>query len=188
MQGPVEISFKGVKKTAALEDLINQKIAKLEKICDYMISCRVAVELPQKYPDTGNPYRVRIDIKIPPSHELVAKQSASEGDMHDPLDTVIAKTFQAAERQLKELKDKQHGELKTHPHQQVMGIVNRLFADQGYGFIKTIDTQEDIYFHRNSLLHDDFYKLTVGTGVRFVAKQGDKGLQASTVEVIYKPR
>jgi cold shock CspA family protein len=108
--------------------------------------------------------------------------------MHDPLETIITKTFQAAERQLKELKDKQHGELKTHPHQQVMGIVHRLFTDQEYGFIKTIDTQEDIYFHRNSLLHDDFEKLKVGTGVRFVAKQGDKGLQASTVEVIYKPR
>jgi cold shock CspA family protein/ribosome-associated translation inhibitor RaiA len=187
MQGPVEISFKDVKKTPELEDLINQKIAKLEKICSYMISCRVTVERPQKYPDTGNPHRVRIDIKVPHSHELVAKQSASEGDMHDPLHTVITKTFHAAERQLKELTKRQHGEVKTHPQQQVMGIVYKLFKDRGYGFIRTVDTQEEIYFHRNSVLHSDFDRLTVGTGVRFATEQADKGLQASSVEIVYKP-
>src|SRR6056297_3348302 len=107
MQGPVEISFKKVKKTPELENLIRTKIAKLEKICNYMISCRVMVEKPQTYPDTGNPHRVRIDITVPPSHEIIAKQSASEGDMHDPLTVIITKTFQAAERQLKELTQRQ---------------------------------------------------------------------------------
>lgn len=187
MQLPAEISFKNVNKTPELEDLIKQKIARLDKICDYMTSCRVMIERPQKYPDTGNPHRVRIDITVPPAHEIVAKQSASEGDMHDPLATVITKTFHAAERQLKELTERQHGEVKTHPQQQVMGIVDKLFTDQEYGFIKTVDTSEDIYFHKNSVLHGDFDKLTVGTGVRFVAEQGDKGIQASSVEIIYKP-
>jgi len=187
MQVPVEISFKDINKTPELEDLINQKIARLEKICNYIISCRVMIERPQKYPDTGNPHRVRIDITVPPAHEIVARQSASEGDMHNPLETVIIKTFQAAERQLKELTERQHGEVKTHPQQQVMGVVEKLFIDQEYGFIKTTDTSEDIYFHKNSVLHGDFDRLTIGTGVRFVVEQGDKGLQASSVEIIYKP-
>ena len=186
MQGTVEVTFKGIKKTPELEKLINQKIAKLEKVCSYMISCRVMVEKPQKYPDKGNAHRVRIDIKVPPAHELVAKQSASEGDMHDPLHTVITKTFRAAERQLKELIERQHGDVKTHPQQQVTGIVHKLFTNQGYGFIKTVDTQEDIYFHRNSVLHNDFNRLKVGTGVHFVARMGEKGLQASSVEIVYK--
>ncbi|MEJ2704073.1 MAG: cold shock domain-containing protein, partial [Sedimentisphaerales bacterium] len=75
---------------------------------------------------------------------------------------------------------------KTHPQQQEMGIVQQLFGDQGYGFIKTVDTGEDVYFHRNSVLHDDFPRLTVGTGVRFATELGEKGLQASSVEVVYK--
>ncbi len=184
MQVPVEISFKDVTKTPDLEALIDRKVAKLEKLCDYMISCRIMVEKPQTYPDTGNPHRVRIDIKVPPSHEIVARQSASEGDMHDPLDVVISKTFKAAERQLKELKERQHGQVKIHPHQQVMGIVHQLYPDQGYGFIKAVDTQDDIYFHRNSVLHEKFDRMQIGTGVRFVAEQGEKGLQASTVEIL----
>lgn len=186
MQGPVQISFKDVIKTPGLEVLIHRKINKLEKICDHIISCRLTIERPQKYPDTGNPYRIRIDLTVPPGHEIVAKQSSSEGNMHDPLEKVIKQTFNAAERQLKELTEKQHREVKTHPQQQVMGIIHKLFADRGFGFIKTVDTQQEIYFHRNSVLHEDFDRLAVGTGVRFVAEQANKGLQASTVEIIYK--
>ena len=151
-----------------------------------MISCRVTIERPQKYPDTGNPHRVRINIKVPHSHEIIARHSSSEGDMHDPLTAIINKTFQAAERQLKELTEKQHGLVKTHPQQQVMGIVDKLFIDDGYGFIRTIDTSDEVYFHKNSVLHNDFDKIKVGTGVRFVAEIGEKGLQASSVEIVDK--
>jgi len=185
MQVPVEMSFRNVRKTPELEALIHRKIAKLERVCDYIISCRISVELPQKYPDTGNPYQVRIDLKIPPNHELVAKQTASEGDIHDSLEIVVAKTFRAIERQLKELTDRQHREVKTHPHQQVMGLVHQLYPARGYGFIKTIDTQEDVYFHQNSVLHYNFEKLGIGAGVRFTVQLGQKGLQASTVEVVF---
>lgn len=187
MQVPLEISFKDIDKTPDLEELINQKVDKLEKICDHIISCRVMVERPQKYPDRGNPHRVRVDITVPPSHEIVAKQTASEGEMHDPLPVIISKTFQAAERQLKELTERQRGEVKTHPNQQAMGIVQRLFPEENYGFIKTVDTGEDIYFHRNSVLNDDYDRLVVGAGVRFMAQEGEKGLQASTVEIVFKP-
>ncbi len=186
MQIPTEITFKDIEKTPELEDFINKRIAKLEKICNYMISCRITIERPQKHPDTGNPHRVRINIKVPPSHEIIAKHTASQPDMHDPLTVIINKTFQAAERQLRELSKKQHGLVKVHSQQQVMGIVHRLFPEDGYGFIKEIDTSDEIYFHKNSVLHNDFEKIKVGTGVRYVSEIGNKGPQASSVEIIDK--
>ena len=67
-----------------------------------------------------------------------------------------------------------------------MGIVQKLFIEDGYGFIRTIDTSDEIYFHKNSVLHNDFDKIKVGTGVRFVSEIGDKGPQASSVEIIDK--
>lgn len=188
MQMPIEISYKNVKKTPELDALIHRKVAKLEKLCNYLISCRVAIELPQKYPDTANPYQIRIDLKFPPAHEIIAKQTASEGDMHDPLEVVITKTFRAAERQLKDMTKRQHGEVKRHPQSQVMGFIEQLYPDRGYGFIKTVDTQDDIYFHQNSVLHHHFEKLAIGTGVRFAAEVGEKGLQASTVEIVEQPK
>jgi hypothetical protein len=36
-------------------------------------------------------------------------------------------------------------------------------------------------------LHDDFERIEIGTGVRFFATEGEKGLQASTVQIIDKP-
>jgi cold shock CspA family protein len=41
-----------------------------------------------------------------------------------------------------------------------------------------------VYFHRNSVLHGDFERLSVGTEVRFSPEEGEKGLQASSVQVI----
>jgi cold shock CspA family protein len=64
--------------------------------------------------------------------------------------------------------------------------VVRIFREDGYGFIKTLDGEE-IYFHRNSVLHDDFDRIEVGTGVRFTATEGDKGLQTTSVEIVDKP-
>jgi cold shock CspA family protein len=113
-------------------------------------------------------------------------REASEGDLHEQLPTVLRNAFGAMRRQLKKLVEKQHGNIKTHPAQEVGGLVVRLFREQGYGFIKSPDGEE-IYFHKNSLPGDDFYRLEIGTGVQWHQEQGNDGPQASTVRIIDKP-
>jgi ribosome-associated translation inhibitor RaiA len=103
MQVPIAVSFKGIQKTKALEDLIYQKTAKLEQICNHMTSCRVAVEIVNQHRRTGSPFRVNIDMAITPGHELVVKHKSSEGDLHDSLAHVLRNAFNAAGRQLKKL-------------------------------------------------------------------------------------
>jgi cold shock CspA family protein/ribosome-associated translation inhibitor RaiA len=186
MQVPLEITFRNVRKDTAIEDLIRQQVAKLERICDHIISCRIAVEKPQEHQRTGNPFRVRIDIMVPPEHELVVIRDCSEGDLHEQLSPVIRDAFAAMRRQLKTLVEKQRREVKTHPEQQVAGFVVRLFREQGYGFIKSLEGEE-IYFHKNSLAADDFDRLEIGTGVQWVEQEGEKGPQASTVRIVDKP-
>jgi len=183
MQVPLEISFKDIANTTEIEDLIRSQAAKLERVCSYITSCRVAVEKRQEHQRTGNPYRVRIDLTVPPGHELVVRREPTQGDMHDPLEVVIKRAFNSASRQLQKLVRRQQGEVKTHPEQQATAIVHSLFPDKGYGFIRTVDTQEDIYFHRNSVLHNGFDYLKIGMGVRYTAEVGEKGLQATSVQV-----
>jgi len=185
---PLEIAFKGIPHTDEMEALIREEADKLERVCHYLIGCRVAVEKRQQHQEIGNPYRVRIDITVPPGHELVVKREPSKGDMHDPLEIVIKHAFTAAARQLRKLVEQQRGEVKTHPDQQVTAVVHKLFPQEGYGFLRTVDTQEEIYFHRNSVLHDDFDRLTIGLGVRYTAEAGEKGLQATSVQIVDKPR
>ncbi len=186
MQVPLEISYRDVQKTEEIDTLIREKAAKLEKICHHLISCRVAVEKPQEHQRTGNPYRIRIDMRVPPGHEMVVKRESSEGNMHDPLSQVIRDAFDAARRQLQDLVERQRGEVKTKPESILVGLVVKLFQEEGYGFIQDADGRE-IYFHRNSVLHDDFDRLVIGTGVRYAEEEGLKGPQASTVEIVNFP-
>src|ERR671910_3719263 len=185
MQGPLNMTFRNVRKDPAIEDLIYKHAAKLERICDHIVSCRVAVEKPQEHQRSGNPFRVRIDLTVPPEHELVVIRDSSEGDLHEELSTVIRDGFGAMRRQASKLVEKQRRDVKTHPKQEVGGFIIRLFPEEGYGFIKSLDGRE-IYFHKNSLLGDGFSHLDIGTGVQWVEEHGDKGPQASTVRVVDK--
>lgn len=183
---PTEISYRDVQKTDEIETLINEKVDKLEQICYNLSSCRIAIEKPQEHLRSGNPYRVRIEMNVPPGHKLVAKQESGEGEMHDNVVTVLQDVFDSAQRQLKKLVEQQHGEMKKHPRQEVQAIVKKLFQDRGYGFLETADGRE-FYFHKNSVLHNDFNRLEIGTGVRFVEQEGEKGPQASSVQIVDKP-
>jgi cold shock CspA family protein len=181
MNVPLEITFHGIAKSDAIESLIRQQAAKLEKVCPHLSSCRIAIEKPHEHARAGNPYRVRIDMRVPPSHELVAVRDPLDGVLHDSLQTVVLETFRVARRQLKALVDRQRREIKTHD--QPCAIVIRLFPDKGYGFLQTPDGRE-LYFHGHSVLHGDFARLRVGTAVRFDEEQGDDGPQASTVQIV----
>jgi cold shock CspA family protein len=63
------------------------------------------------------------------------------------------------------------------------GRIVRLDPERGFGFLVSADGSE-IYFHRNSVLGDKFSRLSVGSKVAFVAEDGDKGPQASTVRIL----
>jgi cold shock CspA family protein len=184
MDVPLEITYRNVEKTDALDALIRKKVQNLEKVCSYLNSCRIAVEKAQ-HDHAGNPYRVRINMTVPPGHELAVTRNPGEGDSSE-LPQIIRKAFEAARRQLKTLVEKQRGEVKTHPAQETVGIVTKLFPEEEYGFLQRPDGRE-IYFHAHSVLQDDFSRLEVGTGVRFVEEMGESGPQASTVQIVDKP-
>jgi cold shock CspA family protein/ribosome-associated translation inhibitor RaiA len=186
MEVPLEITFRHVEKSDDIVRLIREKSAKLEKLCDSLISCRVAVENPHAHQQTGKPFRVRINMRVPPGHDLVVRRESTEGFLHERLPVVITDAFEAAFRQLKKLMDKQQGQVKTHPEQEKIAFVYRLFPEEDYGFVRTQQGRE-LYFHRNSVLNNDFDRLEIGTGVRYVDEEGEEGPQATTVQIVNKP-
>lgn len=183
---PPEITFRGVEKTEEIESFILEKINKLERFCDHISSCRIAVEKRHQHQQTGQPFRVRIDIRVPPKHEVVVSSDSGGGDIHDDLHTVLKEVFDVAGRKLKAVAEKQRGDTKKHPQQETRAFVSKLFPEEGYGFIKDLDGRE-IYFHKNSVLHDEFDRLDVGTGVHYAEEPGEEGPQASTVQIVDKP-
>jgi ribosome-associated translation inhibitor RaiA len=119
MNVPLELTFRGVHRTDSIAALIREKAAGLERFCDHISSCRIVVEKPQSHQNRGVGYRVRVDLTVPPGHELVAHRGPTEGNLHEELRQLIRETFAAAERQLKELVERQRREVKRHPEQEV---------------------------------------------------------------------
>lgn len=185
MQMEPEIAFNGVEKDDSLVQLLQRRIGKLERFNDHIISCHTVVEKNQEAVDRGTEFRVRVSTRVPPKHELVAKYR--NGPQHQPLalEQVIAKAFNAMERQLRELTQRQRGEEKRAPSIETNGTVKALYPNANYGFILGLDGR-DIYFHQDSVLSDAFDRLEIGASVHFAEESGDEGPQATTVHLVEK--
>ena len=182
MQLPIEISYRGVAKSDEIETLVRDKASRLDKFCDHISRCDVVIEQPNHTQHSGSPFRVRIDVTVPPHHELVADEKPTKHEMHEPLKKVIGDAFRSMERQLKELTARQHHKVKTH-EDGAHALVSKLFAADGYGFITDLQGR-DVYFHRDSLKNGDFETLKVGTEVRFDEAHNEKGAHATSVHII----
>jgi len=185
MRTPLEISFHGISRSESIEEIIRSDVAKLERLCDRLISCHVGVKLDQHSSVSGNPFRVRVEMRVPPGHTLVVTNTSGVKEAADDLVTTVKNTFKSAHRRLRQLVEKQQGAMKSHPRQEIGGIIVKMFSREGYGFLRSLDGEE-IYFHQNSVVNDQFDQLDPGTGVSFTTELGDKGLQASSVQVIAK--
>jgi len=142
------------------------------------MSCRVVVEPAGKHHQHGNLYEVRIDLTVP-GEEIVVTREPSQHIEYRDIQVALRDAFDSARRQLEDYVRRQRRVVKAHetaPHARV----SKFFPDEGYGFLQTPDGRE-IYFHRDSVLHDAFERLEIGTEVTFVEEEGKKGPQASTV-------
>lgn len=185
MQLPVQISFRGMEPSEAVEAKIRERTAKLDRFYDRIMSCRVVVESPHRRHHQGKLFHVRVDLTVP-GGELAVTREPAEHHAYEDVFVAIRDAFDAAQRQLEDYARRQRGDLKTH-EEPPSGRVSKLFPDEGYGFIETASGTE-VYFHRNSVLDNAFARLEVGSDVEFVEEQGEKGPQASTVRVIDKRR
>ena len=110
MQLPVKISYRGVEKSDLIESIILDYAARLERFCDHMNRCDIAIEQTNHTHQKGNPYRCRIDVTVRPRHELVADEQQNDNGSHEPLKKVIHDAFKTMERQLRHLVEKQRRE------------------------------------------------------------------------------
>jgi cold shock CspA family protein/ribosome-associated translation inhibitor RaiA len=184
-QVPPEIIFDGMERTGWVEEYVGQRLQKLEKLAPGLTRCQVTLRREQSSHKTGNPYSVTVEVRLPPQHDVVATKEKAIRDMPNELPAVVNLAFGAIERQLKKTTALRRHDEKTHDVAE-HGLVEQV-CDGEYGFIRTLLGERQIYFHRNSVLRDDFDRLTVGTEVRFTAEQGEEGPQASSVQVLGKP-
>ena len=186
MQITPEIVYHDVDRSQWVENYILERMQRLDKFGQGITRCHVTLRREHASHQKGNRYSVMVEVRVPPQHDLAIKKEKEIREMRTQLPAVINLAFGAIERQLKKTSELRRYDLKGHNDEQPHGIVEKLFAD-GYGFIRTVDDNRQYYFHRNSVLHDGFERLAVGTEVRFSAEEGEQGPQASSVQLVSKP-
>jgi len=99
----------------------------------------------------------------------------------DELGLALNEALDVFEREVHRLRDKQRARRSDRPplppH---LGVIDRVFRDEGYGFVLT-DSGEQVYFHRNALSGIDFEQLEEGQRVGLNIEEGERGPQATVL-------
>jgi cold shock CspA family protein len=183
MKLPLQITFRGLERSDALEADIREKAEKLDRVCPDIMSCRIVVQQHHRHQEQGNLFHAHIDLTVPGREIAVSREHGLHHGHTDPY-VAVRDAFDEARRALEDYERERRQEVKTHVAS-ARGKIVRLNGYEGYGFIETSDGRE-IYFHKNSVLDGPFDRLKEGQEVRFHEEMGEKGPQASTVQPIGK--
>ena len=86
MQRPLEIRFRQMDSSPAIEARIREKAAALERFSDRITGCRVFVEKEHRHRRKGNLFRVRIEIDAP-GKELAVTHTGPRDHAHEGTST-----------------------------------------------------------------------------------------------------
>jgi cold shock CspA family protein len=186
MQKPLQIGFQGLDVSPTTRDAIAKRVAELEQKYGRVTACRVVLKGPGKHHRTGGLYEVNIRLSLPDGREVDISRTPKADERHSKLSFAIDDAFKRARRSLQDQARRMRGQVKQHDDQPI-GQVARLDMLGEFGIIEAADGQE-VYFHKNSVLNNEFGKLKVGTRVTYVEEAGEKGSQASTVKLLGKHR
>jgi ribosomal subunit interface protein len=180
MRLPLQITFRHMDPSPALEARIRELAARLDRFSAHIMRCQVTIEAPHQHHRQGQRYEVGIDLTVPHG-ELVANREHRERQSHEDVYVALRDAFRAVRRQLEDY-ERQHRQDVKHHEPPLHGRVAEIYPAEDFGRIQSSDGRS-IYFHRHSVLGGEFERLTTGTEVRFVEETGDHGPQASTVHV-----
>jgi cold shock CspA family protein len=182
-QIPLQITFKGVDRSQAVEAAIRQRAARLERFSQQISRFHVVVDMPHQHRHRGNHYAIRIDITTP-SGEVQVKRDPSLDDSHKDFQSVLRDAFDAAARHLENDAQRSQAEVLER-EQPPTARVTRLFPDLGYGFLTTPEGEE-VYFHQNSVRGASFTQLSMGSDVTFTIapEDADQGARAASVQLL----
>lgn len=109
MQLPVQITYRGMESSSALDEAVREKAAKLEQFHPRITSCRVVIEQPAQHKAKGKEFVVRVDLTAPGGGEIAVNRDHAE-DVY----VALRDAFDAARRKLEDFAREQRGEVKRH--------------------------------------------------------------------------
>ena len=112
MKTPLEISFKGLEKSRAVEAKVAERAARLERHFDRMTHVRAVVSAPNKLAHKGKHFEVKLEIGIPGGAPVIISEEPAGNDARSDLMIAIRNAFDAAERRLDDVAERLSGSAK----------------------------------------------------------------------------
>ena len=111
MDIPLQVSFRNMDPSEAVEANVREKAAKLEQYFARMTSCRVVIEAPHRHQQKGKIYHVKIEVRVPGRAELVVSNEREVNHAHEDVYVAIRDAFNKATRQLRAYARQQKGKI-----------------------------------------------------------------------------
>lgn len=187
MERPLQIAFKNMASSQFLEQLIRDRVERLQRFHPNITGARVVVEVPHRSSESGKtPIGISVDIDVPGHKPIVAKGEQDRREMKGDQTAIVNRVFEAVERQLGQIASIKSHEVKNQSADSGdTGIVVRLFPEENYGFVE-VKGAADLYFSRDVVASDAFDEIKVGMVVHVTRAQneGPMGPQASSVKLL----
>jgi ribosome-associated translation inhibitor RaiA len=107
MSFPVQITFRELQHSEAIEADIRRKAEEFDKYFDRITYCRVSVEGPGQHHRNGQHYHVTIELGVP-GQELVVSRDPVEHAANESMETAIRDAFRSLRRELQSYVGRRH--------------------------------------------------------------------------------
>jgi ribosomal subunit interface protein len=152
---------------------VGERLRALEGDHEDLIDVRIVAKMTGHHRHGGQEVRITAQAR---GKELVAART------RDDVGQALNEAVDVFEREVWRMRHRRTQRRSERPAESSeLGIVDRVFADESYGFILT-DSGEQVYFHRNAVRSGlDFEALEEGFRVGLNFEAGEEGLQATAV-------
>lgn len=173
----IRIDSRNVAMTPRWKTEIEERLADLQRGHDDITHGRVTLTKNRHHKKARLVAEAVVVVTLPGRHTMTARKEDKT------FEEAIRAAFDAVAIELKKFRDKRANKEVRVSQPPLRGVITKLFPKEGYGFILP-EGGGEVYFHRHAVHGMTFEELEDGTEVAFNAEQGEKGLQATTVNPV----
>ena len=163
MKLPLQITFRHMEPSPALEERIRKLMSRLDKFSAHIMHCHVVVEEPHQHGRQGSLFEFRIEITVP-DEMIVITRAHDLNHAHEDAFVSLRDAFRTARRKLEDYERRHRQGIKAHV-EPLQGRICEIDPRRSFGRIETADGRL-FYFHRDSLVGDRLEDLVTGLRVR----------------------
>ena len=130
MQTPVQVTFRDMPVSDAVEAKCWKEAAKLERYFDRIVGCYVTIAESHRRHRQGNLFEVRIALSVP-GQQLIVNREPAEHTRDEDIEVAIREGFDRMQRQLQDYTRKMRGQVKQHENGSERHVVAESEVESG---------------------------------------------------------